>query len=132
MKKIWRGDKVVVMRGRAKGQSGTVVDFKEKDGKKYVIIEGVNLVAKFVKAQREGQKGGITYIPAPVHISNIMLICPSCGKPTRVKIVQIQQDGKKMKMRACKHCRATFLQYNKTAEAAVMDKKEGQQKESKI
>ena len=95
--KIKKDDKVIVLSGKDKGKSGKVIAADPKAEK--VIVEGVNVATKHQKAQKKGQDGGIL---KPIYVSKVQLVCPKCGKGTRVghKIV----DGKKV--RVCKKCGA--------------------------
>jgi large subunit ribosomal protein L24 len=99
--KIRRGDQVRVMTGKDRGKEGKVLATFPKDDR--VIIEGVNLVKRHLKLRaargRAGQEGGIITKEAPVHISNVQIVCPSCG-PTRIGY-QIK-DG--AKVRVCRKC----------------------------
>ncbi len=99
MRRLRIGDKVQVITGDDKGKIGVV---KRLIGNDRILVEGVNKMKKHIKKGVLGknQKGGIFEIEAPIHISNVMLVCPHCGKPTRVEIAVI--DGKKM--RVCKKC----------------------------
>jgi large subunit ribosomal protein L24 len=100
MRKIRSGDTVLVTSGRNKGQQGTVrINLIEKDR---VVIEGVNIVKKHIKRGRARQ-AGIVEVEAPLHVSNVMLVCPSCKQPTRVG-VHTGGDGKNV--RFCKKCSA--------------------------
>ena len=98
--KIKRDDKVIVLSGKDKGKSGKVIAADPKAEK--VIVEGVNVATKHQKAQKKGQDGGIIKVETPIYVSKVQLVCPKCGKGTRVayKIV----DGKKV--RVCKKCGA--------------------------
>ena len=98
--KIKRDDKVIVLSGKDKGKSGKVIAADPKAEK--VIVEGVNVATKHQKAQKKGQDGGILKIETPIYVSKVQLVCPKCGKGTRVahKIA----DGKKT--RVCKKCGA--------------------------
>ena len=98
--KIKKNDKVVVLSGKDKGKSGKVIAADPKAEK--VIVEGVNVATKHQKAQKKGQDGGILKIETPIYVSKVQLVCPKCGKGTRVghKIA----DGKKV--RVCKKCGA--------------------------
>lgn len=79
--KIKKGDRVVVVTGENKGQEGEVL---EVDPKTYrAVVDDVNIVKKHQRPTQE-QEGGIQEIPAPIHISNLMLIDPASGEPTRV------------------------------------------------
>ncbi len=97
---IKRDDKVIVLSGKNKGKSGKVIAADPKADK--VIVEGVNVATKHQKAQKKGQDGGIIKIETPIYVSKVQLVCPKCGKGTRVghKIA----DGKKV--RVCKKCGA--------------------------
>ncbi len=80
--KIKKGDTVMVITGESKGQKGRVL---EVDKDKYkAIVEGLNLVSKHTKPNSKSPQGGIIKKEAPIHISNLMLIDPASGKPTRV------------------------------------------------
>ena len=98
MRKIRTGDTVLVTSGRNKGQQGKVRrNLIESDR---VVIEGVNIVKKHIKRGRARQ-AGIVEVEAALHVSNVMLICPSCKQPTRVG-VRKDDDGKNA--RYCKKC----------------------------
>ncbi|MFO7923363.1 MAG: 50S ribosomal protein L24 [Bacteroidales bacterium] len=79
---IRKGDTVYVVTGESRGQQGRVLDVITKDGK--AIVEGVNMVARHTKPNARHTQGGIIKKEAPVHISNLMLVDPSTGNPTRV------------------------------------------------
>jgi len=90
-------DTVVVIAGKEKGKQAKVLEVSPKDNK--VLLDGVNVVTKHQKQKSQEDKGGIIKKNAPIDASNVMVVCPACGKATRVghKIV----DGKKV--RVCKH-----------------------------
>jgi large subunit ribosomal protein L24 len=94
---ITRGDTVRVMRGDDKGKEGKVLRVYPKTGR--ITIEGVNIVKKHRKARRENEQSGIIDFPAPVHASNVMLIDPKSGEPTRVR-ARIDDDGTKERISA--------------------------------
>src|SRR5918992_4040855 len=94
---ITKGDTVRVMRGDDKGKEGKVLRVYPKTGR--VTIEGVNIVKKHRKARRENEQSGIIDFPAPVHASNVMLIDPKSGAPTRVR-ARIDDDGTKERISA--------------------------------
>jgi len=80
---ITRGDRVRVVSGDDKGKEGSVL---RVDRKKYrVAVEGVNIVKRHKRAQREGEESGIIEFPAPIDASNVMLIDPKSGEPTRIR-----------------------------------------------
>ena len=97
---IKKDDKVIVLSGKDKGKQGEVLVAEPKAGK--VIVKGVNVATKHQKPQKQGQEGGIIKVETPIYASKVMLVCPKCGKATRVahKIT----DGKKV--RVCKKCGA--------------------------
>jgi large subunit ribosomal protein L24 len=79
---IKKGDSVIVITGESKGQKGRILEV-DRD-KNRAIVEGVNLVSKHTKPNTKAPQGGILKKEAPVHLSNLMLIDPTTGKPTRV------------------------------------------------
>ena len=97
---VRKGDTVIVLSGKDKGKQGKVLKSSPKAGK--VIVKGVNVATKHQKPQKQGQEGGIIKVETPIYVSKVMLVCPKCGKATRVahKIA----DGKKA--RVCKKCGA--------------------------
>jgi large subunit ribosomal protein L24 len=109
MRRIRKDDQVQVMAGKDAGKTGRVVKlFEDRDR---VLVEGVNYVKKHqrIQSQRGGaQEGGIIETEAPVHLSNVMPVCPSCDEPTRVGYVYESEGDRRSKVRACKKCDATF------------------------
>ena len=100
MRKILVGDEVLVIAGRNKGSRGTVR--KNLPEVNRVVVEGVNIVKKHIKAGRAAQSG-IVEMEAPLHVSNVMIVCPSCGEPSRIG-VRSNDEGKNE--RFCKKCDA--------------------------
>ena len=98
--KIKKGDNVVVIAGKDKGKEGKVLRVNLKDST--VLVEGVNMVKKHMKPGRQSQEGGIIKIETPIYVSKVQLVCPKCGKGTRVGYKLA--DGKKV--RVCKKCGA--------------------------
>ena len=86
---IKKGDEVIVLAGKNKNSKGKVLKVLVKEEK--AIVEGVNMVSKSTKPNAQNPQGGIIKQEAPIHISNISLIDPKSGKPTRVSI---KHDGK--------------------------------------
>ena len=80
--KLKTGDQIEVIAGKDRGKRGKIVRVFSKEDK--VIVEGLNLVKKHKRAKNENEKGERVEIPAKIHISNVMLVCPHTGKPTRV------------------------------------------------
>jgi len=95
--KIKKGDKVQVLSGKDKGKQGEVM-FAFPD-KNTVIVEGVNLMKKHQRPLGEGNPGGIIDIDMPMQVSNVAVVSPKDGKPTRVGY-KVLQDG--TKVRVCK------------------------------
>jgi large subunit ribosomal protein L24 len=79
---IKKGDMVFVNAGEYKGQQGKVLEVIVEDSR--AIVEGVNLVSKHTKPNAKHPQGGIIKKEAPIHISNLMLVDPASGKPTRI------------------------------------------------
>src|SRR4051812_21694216 len=89
---ITKGDTVRVVRGDDKGKEGKVLRVLPK--KSRVVIEGINIVKKHRRARRAEEKSEIVDFPAPIHVSNVMLLDPKSGEPTRVRS-RIDEDGTK-------------------------------------
>jgi large subunit ribosomal protein L24 len=96
---IRRDDEVLVISGKDRGKRGRVVNVLPSEGR--VMVEGVARAKKHARPSRKRQQGGIVDIEQFVDISNVMLVCKSCGQPTRVGH-RIQDDG--VKVRVCKRC----------------------------
>lgn len=101
MKKIKKGDNVIVLLGKDRNKKGTVERIITKDNK--IAIAGINIYKRHVKGQ-QGAEGGVIDIVKPINLSNVALICPSCNKPTRVGFL-IEGDTK---VRVCKKCKAVI------------------------
>lgn len=80
--KIKKGDQVQVIAGKSRGTTGEVLLVLPQDDK--VIVKGANMMKRHMKAKREGEKGERIEKEAPIHVSNVMLMCPHTNKPTRV------------------------------------------------
>ena len=95
---IRTGDKVQVTAGKDKGKEGkilSVLPYKER-----VTVERANLMKKATRPTQKNPTGGILEIEAPIHVSNVMLICPSCSQPTRIS--RRREEG--ARIRVCKKC----------------------------
>ncbi len=95
---IRTGDKVKILAGKEKGKEGKVL--ATLPHKERVIVERVNLIKKATRPTQNNPKGGILEIEAPLHVSNVMLICPKCSAPTRIG--RRREDG--VRIRVCKKC----------------------------
>ncbi len=93
------GDKVLILSGKDKGKKGKVIAAEPGSGK--VKVEGVGIVKKHAKATSKVPQAGIREIEAPIAASRVMIICPACNKPTRVR-KEITSDGKRV--RICRRC----------------------------
>ncbi|MFN3813178.1 MAG: 50S ribosomal protein L24 [Aquificaceae bacterium] len=98
--RIKKGDSVVVVRGKERGKTGEVIEVMKDE----LVVKDTNIVKKHVKGVPNVREGGIYEMEAPIHISNVMLVCPKCEKPTRVGF-RIEGDGNTFKKyRYCKKC----------------------------
>jgi large subunit ribosomal protein L24 len=80
--KIKKGDQVEIIAGKDRGKRGKVMQVLPSESR--VVVEGANLVKRHRKPRKEGEKGERIERPAPLHVSNVMLVCPETGKPTRI------------------------------------------------
>lgn len=96
--KLRKGDTVLIISGKDKGKKEKILKVFPK--KNEILVEGINMRKKHQKPKKSGAKGQIVHIPGPVSVSNVKLVCPKCGSPTRVghKIVE------EKKYRICKKC----------------------------
>jgi len=97
--KIKKGDNVIVITGKDKGRKGKVLRVLPKEGK--IVVENINRIIKHVRPKKQGEKGQRVEISVPFNISNVKLICPKCGKPTRTGYRILDKN----KMRICKKCK---------------------------
>jgi large subunit ribosomal protein L24 len=97
--KIKKGDRVQVLTGKDRGKSGTVTRSLPSVGK--LIVDGVNVAKKHQKATKATMQGGIIDKDMPLPVANVAILCPSCGKATRVGY---KIDGDGTKVRVCKKC----------------------------
>ncbi len=100
--KIKKGDTVLITTGKDKGKQGTVSRAMPQNNK--VVVEGLNMVKKHVKPQGQNQQGGVIDKAMPIQVSNTMLICSECGKPTRVAHERRVINEKERSVRVCKKC----------------------------
>ena len=97
--KIRRDDTVVITTGKDSGKKGKVR--RVWPDKERVIVDGANMIKRHSRARRAARQAGIIELEAPIHVSNVMLVCSKCNKPTRVGF-QFLADGKRV--RVCKSC----------------------------
>jgi large subunit ribosomal protein L24 len=98
--KVKKGDTVLITAGKDKGRTGKILKSFLKD--RMILVEGINLKKKHIKAKKQGEKGQVIATAVPLNASNIKLICSKCGKATRVAY-EIK-EGKKH--RICKKCKS--------------------------
>ncbi len=95
---IKKGDKVKMLSGKDRGKDGKVIRVIPREDR--VVVDGLNLIKKHKKSKQRGQKGERITISAPINVSNVQLICPKCGKPSRIGHKMISDK----KVRVCKKC----------------------------
>jgi large subunit ribosomal protein L24 len=100
---VKKGDTVMIITGKDRGKKGKVIEVSPSEGK--LIVEGRNIVSKHVKPKKAGQQGGIVKAEGPLYACKVMLVCPKCGKPTRVAH-KVFGDG--TKSRVCRRCGDTI------------------------
>ena len=96
--RIKKGDTIKKIAGKDKGKQGKVIRVLPREEK--IVVEKMNMMKKHVRPKREGEHGQRIELPAPFDVSNAMLVCPQCGKATRVGY----SVGKEKKVRICKKC----------------------------
>jgi large subunit ribosomal protein L24 len=96
--KIKKNDNVLVISGKDRGRKGKVTKVLTKQGR--ILVEGLNIQKKHRRPKRQGQKGEVLEIPAPMPISKVKIVCPKCTKPARVGY-KISGESK---YRVCKKC----------------------------
>jgi len=102
--KIKKNDQVLVLAGKDRGARGRVMRVLSTPGK--AVVEHVNMVKRHTRPNpQQGIQGGILEKEGPVQISNLMVICPECGEPSRLGR-KVLEDGRSQ--RVCKSCGATF------------------------
>ncbi|MGE3063101.1 MAG: 50S ribosomal protein L24 [bacterium] len=95
---IRKDDTVQVISGEDAGKKGKVLRVARKERK--AIVEGINLVKKHKKSRKQGEQSGIVTMEALIAVSNLMLVCPKCGQPTRVSHTKTENKS----VRVCKKC----------------------------
>ncbi len=95
---IKTNDKVKIIAGKDRGKEGKVIQVFKKENK--IVVEGVNLLKKHLRARKQGEKGQVIELPAPLHVSNAKVICPKCGLAVRVS----SKEEADVKKRVCKKC----------------------------
>lgn len=98
--KVKKGDNVLVISGKDKGRTAKIVKSFPKELS--ILVEGINLKSKHVKPKRQGEKGQVVKVSAPIDVSDVKFLCPKCGKAARLGY--IIKEGKKF--RVCKKCKS--------------------------
>lgn len=113
---VKKGDTVMVISGRKdrtdpktgefkpgiKGKTGKVLAVNPKE--QTVVVEGLNIIKRAVRPNPRNPQGGFVEKEGPLHVSKVMPVCPSCGKPTRVRKKEVVEGGKTRRIRVCVHC----------------------------
>ena len=104
---VKKGDTVLVVSGKDRGVKGRVISASPDTNR--VLVEGANRIKKHTKvtqSARGSQQGGIVTTEAPVHVSNVQVVCPACGKATRIghRRSEADDNGKTHSVRVCKRC----------------------------
>jgi large subunit ribosomal protein L24 len=94
---VKKGDKVSILSGKDKGKTGRVIYVYPKKGR--ALVEGINMVKKHARKSQQNPQGGIISQEATIHLSNLGLLCPVSGKPTRLK-TSVAGDGSKQRISA--------------------------------
>lgn len=102
LRHVKKNDTVMVLSGRDKGKKGTVIEVAPKKDK--VLVSGVCLVTRHIKARRQGETGGIKQEESYIPLSKVMPICTSCSKPCRVNSSVVENR----RVRVCNRCKAQF------------------------
>ncbi|MDD5341619.1 MAG: 50S ribosomal protein L24 [Patescibacteria group bacterium] len=101
--KFKKGDKVKVIAGKDRGKKGKILQIYAERNK--ASVEGINLTIKHVRPRKENEKGQKIEFPAPMNISNLMLLCPKCNRSARIAYKILTADNKKSKVRICAKCK---------------------------
>lgn len=123
---IKKGDNVVVISGKDKGKTGKILQVASNQNR--AVVDGINIVTKHQKPKNQKDKGGLIKKPAPIDMSNIMVVCPACGKATRISRKEI--EGKNV--RICKKCGASLDKAFVKAVKKDIKKKEEAKEEAKV
>jgi len=104
---IKKNDKVKILAGKDKGKIGKVLQVSPTQGR--VSVEGLNLLIKHLRPNRQNEKGQRIEFPAFINVSNVAVVCPKCGKTTKIAYKTIKvEGGKEKKFRVCKKCHETI------------------------
>lgn len=106
--KIKKGDKIKVLAGKDSGKTGKVLQVFPKENR--ISVEGLNILIKHLRPQKKGEKGQRIEFPGLMNASNAILVCPKCGKTTRVsyKVGEKNENSQAKKFRVCRKCGETI------------------------
>jgi large subunit ribosomal protein L24 len=104
--RIKKDDIVSIISGDDKGRKAKVLKVVPETNR--IMIEGVNMLKKHQKPKKEGEKGQIISKEGFINMSKVMLVCPKCGRPSRIGVVKNAVDSKVKKSRVCKKCKQVF------------------------
>ena len=119
------GDTVLVISGKDAGKQGKVLSTNPKTGR--IVVEGVNIISRHQKARKAQEKSSIVKKEGTIDVSNVMVVCPTCGKPTRIK--HVVENGKSV--RACKCGAILDVKYVKETKKSVKKAQPAEAKETK-
>ncbi len=97
---VKKGDRVKVLCGKDKGKEGVIL--RSIPSKQRVVVEKVNMIKKAMRPTQQNPQGGISTMEAPIHVSNVMVVCPNCKQATRVSHKRV--EGRNGAIRVCKKC----------------------------
>lgn len=97
--RLKKGDVVVVVSGNDRGKKGKILSIDKKQNR--IVVEGVHMIKKHMRPRKQGEQGGIIEKEATIHLSNIKLVCPKCGEPTRVQKKKLENNKS---VRVCNKC----------------------------
>lgn len=107
---VKKEDQVLVLSGNYRGKKGKVL--KVFPSQNRAIVEGLNFIKRHTRPSSKNQQGGIIEKEGPIHISNLMVICPKCNQPTKIKHSTVKDEArqKNNRVRVCKKCNEMLLQ----------------------
>lgn len=100
MKRLKKGDAVIMKNGRDAGRMGKIIAVLGKEDK--IVVDKLNIIKRHMRPTRDNPKGGVIEKPIPFLAAKAMLVCPNCDKPTKVKTQYLKQGEK---VRVCKKCK---------------------------
>jgi large subunit ribosomal protein L24 len=98
---VRKGDTILVLAGKDRGKRGTVERVEKTKRGFGVVVPGLNMAKRHQRPRTRTQQAGILDLPVPIHVSNVMVVCPRCDKPTRVGSTHLE-NGRRV--RVCSHC----------------------------